>query len=180
MILYCDNITQNLERNGNWVACVKYLLEKWQINKDNKPLMLKLSVNSWYTLTLDGPELSLTKSETDFLSQTLFEVYRYFSDCLEADETCQWLFGYMMIVRTDLFLNLGLGYFEIEQKGNSLIEKASKSGNMFAQLIYATDHSAGKEIARCKSKVTEHLSEYFDEREAVDSYFIEIFTTDHS
>lgn len=167
-----------LESNGQWIICIEYLHDKWKVNKGNISLFLKLAVNTWYTLTLDGPELSLKKDESDALSQVLNESYSSFRTSFSHDENCQWLFGYMMTVRTDLFLNFGLEYTAIEQQGEALIEKASRDGNMFAQLLYAMENYSNKDIKKCREKVKEHISEYFDESQEADKYFIEILTTD--
>lgn len=84
----------------------------------------------------------------------------------------------MMTVRTDLFLNSGLEYTAIEHQGETLIEKASKNGNMFAQLLYAVENYSKKEIEKYREKVREHISEYFDKSQEADKYFIEMLTTD--
>lgn len=167
-----------LESNGQWITCIEYLHGKWKGNKENISLFLKFVINTWYTLTLDGPELSLKKEEFIILSQMLNKSYSFFRTSFSHDKNCQWLFGYMMTVRTDLFLNSGLEYTEIEQQGEALIEKASKNGNMFAQLLYAVEKCSKKEIKKCREKVKEHISEYFDESQEADKYFIEMLTTD--
>lgn len=82
-----------------------------------------------------------------------------------------------MEVRPDLFLNSGVEYTAIEQQGKIQIEKASKNGNMFAQLLFALDNHSDKEIERKRKRVREHISECFDESQEVDKYFIEILTT---
>ena len=84
----------------------------------------------------------------------------------------------MMTVRTDLFLNSGLEYTALKQQGEALIEKANKNGNMFAKLLYAMENCSKKEIEEYRGKVREHISEYFDESQEADKYFIEILTTD--
>lgn len=178
MILYSNAHTKMLESNGQWITCIEYLHNKWRVNKENISLFLKLAVNTWYTLTLDGPELSLKKDESEELSRALNEAYSFFRASFSHDENSQWLFGYMMTVRTDLFLNSGLEYTVIEQRGEALIKKASINGNMFAQLLYAVENCSKKEIEECREKVKGHISEYFDENQEVDSYFIEILTTD--
>jgi hypothetical protein len=178
LILYSDAHTEMLESNGQWITCIEYLHDKWKVNKENLSLFLKLAVNTWYTLTLDGPELSLNKDEYDALSQVLNESYSFFRTSFSNDENCQWLFGYMMTVRTDLFLNSGLEYTAIEQQGEALIEKAHRNGNMFAQLLYAMENYSNKNIKKCREKVKEHISDYFDESQEADKYFIEILTTD--
>ena len=58
MILYSDEYTRKLELEGKWIDCVRYLHEKLTADRKNVSLFLKLSVNTWYTLTLDGPVLS--------------------------------------------------------------------------------------------------------------------------
>ena len=178
MILYSNAHTKMLESNGQWITCIEYLHNKWEVNKENIALFLKLAVNTWYTLTLDGPELSLNKDESDALNQVLNESYSFFRTSFSHDENCQWLFGYMMTVRTDLFLDSGLEYNAIEQQGETLIEKASKNVNMFAQLLYAVETCTKKEIQKYREKVREHIAEYFDESQEADKYFIEILTTD--
>lgn len=177
MILYSDAHTKMLESNEQWLTCIKYLFGKWKANKEDVPLFLKFVINTWYTLTLDGPELSLKKEEFNTLNQMLNKSYSFFRTSFSHDENCQWLFGYMMTVRTDLFLNSGLEYTEIEQQGKTLIEKASKNGNMFAQLLYAVENCSKKEVEKYRKKVREHISEYFDESQEADKYFIEMLTT---
>lgn len=177
MILYSDEYTRKLELEGKWIDCVRYSHEKLTADRKNVSLFLKLSVNTWYTLTLDGPVLSLKKGEYDTLTDMLCHCFKYFNSAFSANENCQWLFGYMMEVRPDLFLNSGVEYTAIEQQGKIQIEKASKNGNMFAQLLFALDNRSDKEIERKRKRVREHISEYFDESHEVDKYFIEILTT---
>lgn len=178
MILYSNAYIRMLESNGQWFTCIEYLHNRWKMNKEDISLFLKIAVNTWYTLTLDGPELSLKKEESDALNQMLQKSYSFFRASFSNDENCQWLFGYMMTVRTDLFLNSGLEYTAIEQQGEALIEKARKNGNMFAQLLYAVENCSKKEIEKYRKKVRKHISEYFDESQEVDKYFIEMLTTD--
>ena len=176
IILYSDEYTRKFELEGKWVDCVKYLHKKWTAERKNVPLFLKLSVNVWYTLTLDGPELSLAKCEYDTLTDMLCNCFEYFNATFYANENCQWLFGYMMEVRTDLFLNLGLEYDTIEQRGKALIEKASNKENLFAQLLFALDNFSDNVIESRRKKVREHILEYFDDSQEIDRYFIEILT----
>lgn len=176
MILYSDKCINKLECEGKWINSIQYLHEKWTVEKKNISLFLKFSVNIWYTLTLDGPELSLKDKEYNVLSQMLCNCLRYFNTFFFNCENCQWIFGYMMEVRTDLFLNLGLEYNTIEKIGRALIEKASNTENMFAQLLFARDNCSKKDIERIRKKVEEHIAEYFDDSQKVDQYFIEIFT----
>ena len=176
MILYSDKYTQKFQLEGKWINCVRYLHEKWATERKNISLFLKLSIDAWYTLTLDGPQLSLKKSEYDTLTDVLCNCFEYFNTTLSTNENCQWLFGYMMEVRTDLFLNTGLEYNQIEQRGKSLIEKASNNKNLFAQLLFALDNCSDKEIKSRRKKVREHILEYFDSSQEIDRYFIEILT----
>lgn len=176
MILYSDEYTRKFELEGKWVNCIQYIREKWTAERKNVSLFLKLSVNAWYTLTLDGLELSLKKGEYDTLTDMLCNCFEYFNATFSTNENCQWLFGYMMEVRTDLFLNSGLEYNTIEQRGKSLIEKASNNENLFAQLLFALDNCSDKEIERRRKKVREHILEYFDDSQEIDQYFIEILT----
>ena len=104
MILYSNAYIRMLESNGQWFTCIEYLHNRWKMNKEDISLFLKIAVNTWYTLTLDGPELSLKKEESDALNQMLQKSYSFFRASFSNDENCQWLFGYMMTVRTDLFL----------------------------------------------------------------------------
>lgn len=78
MILYSDAHTKMLESNGQWITCIEYLHDKWKVNKEDISLFLKFAVNTWYTLTLDGPELSLKKEESDVLNQMLNKSYSFF------------------------------------------------------------------------------------------------------
>lgn len=178
MVWYSDENTKSLELRGDWVACVKYLHSEWLLHKNDIPIFLKLAVTTWYTLTLDGLELSLTEKEYVFLEKTLCETYRYFSDKLEQNENCQWIFGYMMAVRTDLFLSSNLDYDEIEQKGMTLIELSSNQGNLFAQLLFAIENCSKKDIKKSREKVKEHIPTNLDVSQEIDKYFIEMLMAD--
>lgn len=120
MILYSDEYTRKLELEGKWIDCVRYSHEKLTADRKNVSLFLKLSVNTWYTLTLDGPVLSLKKGEYDTLTDMLCHCFKYFNSAFSANENCQWLFGYMMEVRPDLFLNSGVEYTAISNAGESI------------------------------------------------------------
>ena len=178
MILYSDAHTKNLESAGQWTACVEYLYCMWKTNRGNAHLFLKLSVDTWYTLTLDGPELTLRKAEFDLLEQILTEAYHYFITSFSTETDCQWLFGYMMTTRTDLFLASGLEYSVIEQQGDDLIAKARSNGSVLAQLLYALGKSSGRDIRKSRETVKKHIDEYFDVTQAVDKYLIEMLMVD--
>lgn len=178
MILYSDEKTRNLEADGNWIDCIQYLLDKWRVNKDNIQLFLKLVVNSWYVLTLDGLELSLSNEEYDSLSRVLLDTYKHFSNSLANNDNCQWIFGYIMEIRADLFLNSGFEYDAIVQEGKLLIERASSRGNLIAQLLFSVDHHSKKIISAYREKVKMQISGFFDNSQEVDRYFIEILTTE--
>mgnify|MGYP000789862200 CR=1 FL=1 len=174
MILYSDKYTKKLESERKWIDSIRYLHEKWALERENTSLFLKLSVNIWYTLTLDGPELSLGKEEYDTLTQMLCNCLVSFQELFPDSANCQWLFGYMMEVRTDLFLKSEWDFTAIESAGKALIEEASHCGNIFAQLLFALDRCPKIAIKRKRREVNAHISEYFDASQEVDQYFIEI------
>lgn len=166
MILYSDENTYKLESANEWIESVNYLQTKWETDKKNIPLFLKLIVTAWYSLTLDGSELSLKRDENDHIIQTLTETFSLFRNEFSYDENCQWIFGYLMEVRADLFLKTGLGFFEIEEVGKTLIEQAGQKGNIFAQVFQGSSVSA-QEVQRC-------IKVSFDPKQEVDRYFIEM------
>lgn len=172
MILYSDEYTRKFEFEGKRINCIRYLYKKRTAERRNISLFLKLSVSAWYALTLDGPELSLKKGEYDTLTEMLCNCFEYFDAAFSDNENCRWLFGYMTEVRTDLFLDLELDYSTIEQRGKSLIEKASSNENLSAQLLFALDNCSEKEIERGRKKVREHIFECFDGSQKVNRYFI--------
>lgn len=177
MIWYSDEKIQKFEINGDWIDCVKYIHGKWKARKDDVAILLKLTVTAWYALTLDGPELSLSASEYEFLCKILCETYHYFLNELGQKENCQWIFGYMMEVRADLFHFIGLEYDAIEQKGRQLIAKSSENGNEIANLLSASDNRMKKAVRNAQKQIKEHILECFDEANEVDKYFIEMLTT---
>ena len=176
MILYCDIHTKKMEDSDEWKKCVEYLNVKWIHEKNNRSLFLKVAVNSWYTLTLDGVEIELCQKDADSLMQILNQTYLLFQKLFFKDETCEWIFGYMMLVRADLFLNLDSDYIEIEKKGIALLKKACEKENVFAKLIYAIEFSSQKEVKKYRNEVISCIDKYFDAKQKVDSYFIEMLT----
>lgn len=170
MLLYSDKNTYRLESTNKWVESIYYLQSKWGMDKNNIPLFLKLSVTAWYTLTLDGPELSLKEGENDRIICILTEAFRLFRNVFSHDEHCQWIFGYLMEVRADLFLNTGMEFSEIEKVGKILIRQASKKGNIFAQVFQGVSVSA--------QEIQEWIELSFDSKQEVDRYFIEMLLAD--
>lgn len=175
MILYKDKQIKEFEDAGEWIHGIKYLSDKWNSEKDNVSLFLKLSTNIWYTLTLDGPELSLTEEERSALTQILCQCFRYFVSTFSQDDTCQWIFGYMMEVRSDLFLKSGMDYNNIEKTGKCLIHNSCENGNIIAKLLDETDSGDTAKHARYED-INVSLNKYFDSLWEVDRYFIEILT----
>lgn len=166
MILYSDENTHKLESANKWIESVNYLKTKWETDKKNIPLFLKLAVTAWYILTLDGPELSLKRDENDRIIRSLTETFNLFKDAFSYDENCQWIFGYLMEVRADLFLKTGLDFSEIEEVGKTLIAQAGEKGNIFARVFQGLSVSA-QEVQRC-------VNVSFDPKQEVDRYFIEM------
>lgn len=177
MLLYNDEYTRNFEKTGNWINCIKYLFDRWSNDKDNVSLLLKLATTSWYTLSLDGLELSIPKDDSQFLGEVLCDTYHYFDNTQKQNETCEWIFAYMMEVRTDIFLVCTSNYNQIEQAGKALMEKAADSGNVYACLLKAIDDGNKIQIAKLRKKVNATLSDDFDVSQEVDRYFFEMLTS---
>lgn len=161
---------------GEWIQNITYLKNKWSFDKNNPSLFLKLSTTAWYVLTLDGPELSLTQKEYDELTEILCQCYHDFISLFEKDNTCQWVFGYMMTVSPLFFLKSKFSYSTIEETGKKLIKQASDNGNIIAKLLNTIDKISSKEIYRYRIFIKEHMNEYFDDSQEIDRYFIEILT----
>jgi hypothetical protein len=171
VILYNDETTFKHESEEKYVECIDYLYEKWKANKENVTIFIRLSVSTWYALALDGPILTLDKIMYSKLTHILAEVYHFFHSHYANCENCQWLFGYMMEVRTDLFLSTELEYNEIEQVGINLIEQASKNGNVFAKVLSRSSNVLTKE------QIEEYVRDSFDSTYEIDRYFIEILSS---
>lgn len=176
MILYSDVQIRDFEAMRDWLQNITYLKNKWAYENYNVSLFLKLSATVWYTLTLDGPELSLTENEYDELTEILCQCYHDFTSFFFKDNTCQWIFGYMMTVSPFFFLKSKLSYNTIEEVGKKLIKQASDSGNMIAKLLNTIDGISSKEIYKYRIFIKEHINEYFDDSQEIDRYFIEILT----
>jgi|LSQX01.3.fsa_nt_gb hypothetical protein len=108
----------------------------------------------------------------------------------------------VMKVGTLYFLSIGLGYDAVEAKGKLLIAQSSASGSIIANLLETADacfdllnrtkrivrvfsrrkreaiRSGRHAVHRARNEVKELISEFFDEANEVDQYFIEILTTD--
>jgi hypothetical protein len=171
VILYNDETTFKHESEEKYVECIDYLYEKWKANKENVSIFIRLSVSTWYVLTLDGPILTLDKIMYSKLTHILAEVYHFFHSYYANCENCQLLFGYMMEVRTDLFLSTELEYNEIEQVGINLIEQASKNGNVFAKVLSRSSYNLTKE------QIEEYVRDSFDSTYEIDRCFIEILSS---
>lgn len=174
--MYSDKKTFDSELNGNWLGSAEYCFDKWKSQTENISVFLKTAVTAWYALTLDGVDLSLTESDRERLCLILCDTYSHFTANLTNDVNCQWLFGYMMTVRPDLFLDSGKKYSHLECEGERLIEQASESGNVFARLLSAVNHGRKKEIKQCRESVRAYIFDFFDPTQEVDSYFIEVLT----
>ena len=86
----------------------------------------------------------------------------------------QWIFGYMMEVRPDLFLNCGLEYSDIEKTGKSVIHSSRNKGNILAKLLDDNEYQSLNIVAQYSNNIKTYLTECFDDLWEVDRYFIEI------
>ena len=175
MILYRDKQIIEYEDSGRWVECVKYLFKLWEENQNNEALFLRLSTTCWYSLTLDGVELSLIGFEREKIIKILHICYEFFQLTFSENDTCQWMFGYMMEVRPDLFFDCGLEYNSIEEKGKLLIEKSTLQGNELAKLLDDKKRRLSV-LQKQKASTKKHIAECFDDVAEVDKYFSEILT----
>ena len=175
MILYRDKQIVKFEDSGHWLENIKYLSKLWGINQNDEAIFLKLSTTCWYVLTLDGVEISLIDFEREEIVQNLLSCFEFFRLNFFKSDTCQWMFGYMMEVRPDLFSACGLDYKSIEEMGQFLIKKSTLQGNELAKLL------DGKKclfnvFSKQKANIKKHIAECFDEGAEVDKYFAEILT----
>ena len=123
MLFYSDERTRSLEREGKMIDCVEYLFDKWNGDRNNVPLMLKLAITIWYTFDMDGKELSLTREEQYYLGNMMNNVYCYFMRHRARDENCQWIFGYIMRIRNGEFSLLHFEFY-FDRKNRGLPERA--------------------------------------------------------
>lgn len=175
MILYRDKHIIDYEYSGRWMENVKYLLELWEANQKNEALFLKLSTTCWYSLTLDGVEVSLNDFDKEEISATLRNCFQFFQLFLCENDTCQWIFGYMMETRPDLFFVCELSYENAEKMGRLLIKKSELQGNILAKLLNGKKHLTNIFPVQ-KASLKKHICECFDEATEVDKYFNEILT----
>lgn len=175
MILYRDRQIMEYECSGRWVENVKYLLELWEENQNNEALFLKLSTTCWYTLTLDDVELSLIDFEREEVGEILRGCFEFFQLAFSENATCQWLFGYMMEVRPDLFWVCGTDYKNAEEMGRLFIRKSALQGNRLAKLLDGRKPLLDV-FSKEKVNIKKHIDECFDGGTEVDKYFAEILT----
>lgn len=175
MILYRDECITEYEQSGQWTNNIKYLTDCFKAQPKNEAVFLKLSVTIWYCLTLDGVELSLFASERESLGQKLRECFDFFVTEFFENDTCQWMFGYMMEVRPDLFFSLDMEYNEIEEQGKNFIKKSALQGNELAKILGGKKTNRNL-TSKYKKFLKEKIAESFDESAVVDSYFFEILS----
>ena len=175
MILYRDKQIIEYESSGYWAENIKYQLKLWKENQRNEALFLKLSATCWYSLTLDGVEVSLSDFERKEIGESLHDCFEFFQFTFSENYTCQWMFGYMMEVRPDLFFISGLDYKKVEEMGRLLIKKSALQGNVLAKLLDGKKHLINI-FPKRKASVKKHISECFDDVTEVDKYFVEILT----
>lgn len=175
MILYRDKQIIEYESSGYWAENIKYLLKLWKVNQQNVALFLKLSTTCWYSLTIDGVEVSLSDFERKEIGESLHDCFEFFQFTFSENDTCQWMFGYMMEVRPDLFSISGLDYKKVEEMGRLLIKKSTLQGNVLAKLLDGKKHLSNI-LPKQKASVKKYISECFDDVTEIDKYFVEILT----
>ena len=179
MLFYSDERTRSLEREEKMIDCVEYLFDKWNGDRNNVPLMLKLAITIWYTFDMDGKELSLTREEQYYLGNMMNNVYCYFMRHRARDENCQWVFSYIMTVRTENFLYCISDLLLIEKIGACLNELSAEAGNVFAQYFEALENFGrkSKEMIKYQKRAIEQIPNTFDESQEIDRYFIRILNS---
>lgn len=179
MVFYFDKMLEEYESQEKWIESVRYLNRLWINNQNDLLLFRKLAINAWYTLTLDHCSIFLTNEETDELLNLLLECFQYFYTNYFNDSNCQWLFGYMLEVRTDFICMLGFNWDAMVSKGNELIKDSAKSGNIIANILYARNLELKEEMKKYQEKLKSKLSDYLNEKREVDNYFVGILFTDY-
>ena len=175
MILYRDKYIIECEHSGRWMESVRYLHDLWRADPKNEALFLKLSTTWWYSLTLEGVEISLIDFERREIDKTLCSCFEFFKLAFSENDNCQWMFGYMMETRSDLFFACGLDYKNAEKIGRLLIKKSMLQGNILAKLLDSKKHLMNI-FPKKKQILKKHISECFDGATEVDKYFVEILT----
>lgn len=178
MVFYSDKKVEEYESQEKWIESVGYLHRLWINNQNNLLLFRKLAINVWYTLTLDHCSISLENEERDELLNLFLECFQYFYTNHFNDSNCQWLFGYMLEVRTDLIYMLGFKWDDMVSKGKDLIKVSAESGNVIANILHARNLELKEEIKKYREKLKSKLSDYLNEKLEVDNYFVWILFAD--
>lgn len=176
MLFYNDIYTIENEKTKHWFDNVEYLLKKHEITKESEPIFLKLSTTIWYCLTLEGIDLFFEVKDRNWLMKLLCNCFEFFEAKFIKSDTCQWVFGYMMEVRPDLFLSTNFDYNFIEQKGQQLIKLSANSGNIFAKVFNNTAVSKKSMLFKNKKEIEHRITECFDKSSIVDNYFVEMIS----
>lgn len=171
MIFYSDEHINYLEKNNKWIESIDYLYQKWLKEKNDILLFRKTAINMWYTLTLDNIDINLDNNQKNNISKKLCEFYTIYQNNFTNDNTCEWLFGYMMEVQPILFLNFSFNIEKIENIGKNLIKSSSDKGNLIARILHS-DKKLKKELKY--NDLEKIIKEDFDSNNEIDKYFIEI------
>lgn len=174
MLLLSNSEIEKYEKEEKYIQCVKYLYPYWESNKNDTKLFLRISVEIWYALAFDGCDLNLAEEERKYLYEKLINLLKYFLHNLEGKDDDYWIFGYIMIIRPDLFICNMLEYDEVEKTGFRIIEDLKNKKNIYATYIYSNITNSCQ--ANNQNEILKSIQNDFNEKCATDEYFIEIFT----
>lgn len=161
IMFYIDDKIIKYEKNEQYIECIQYLYRLWK-KKSTEQVYLRICAEIWYILTFNQIDIYLENGEIEYLNKITKELY----ECLEMESNQLLVWGYMLSIRPDLFLNVNNNYLELEEIGKTYIELSEKKGNKLASLLLNKPQNKNQNL---------NLEDYFNKNSVVDEYFLEIF-----
>ena len=171
-----------LEKEKKWKQAIYLLKNKWNENKDDVEVILRLATECWYLMS-NWEFLCLDNSDLEFqdVQNTLIETYNYFIKHCKNDNKGLAIFGYMISLFPNYFYtdkdNNGKLFLQYENIGKDMLKSAyeNEPKNILYKTLYlGTTNCPNKTIDDAKHELNKIIQNLYPQNTEIEEYFKEI------
>ena len=173
-----------LEKEKKWKQAIYLLKDKWNENKDDVDVILRLATECWYVMS-NWEFLCLDNSDLDFqnVQNTLIETYNYFINHCKNDNKGLAIFGYMISLFPNYFYtdkdNGGKLFLKYENIGKAMLKSSytnEPQNILFRALYLGTINCSNKAMDDAKQELNDIVKILFPQNTEIEEYFKEVLT----
>ena len=173
-----------LEKEHKWEQAISLLKHKWEQDKNNTNIMLRLASECWYIMS-NWDFLDLDDSNLDFnsIQSILIETYNIFLKSNTVNNNALAMFGYMVSLfpnyfYTDYDLD-GKIFLQYENRGKDMLKSACSNepkNKLYKALYLGLNNNLDKVVIEAKKDVNNVVQQLFPHDTKIEEYFKDVLT----